>query len=156
MFNPEKSWVVAFAGMDDDGENVIVRYPSWMFFHQDALMEIWRICASSQSMQLTLPGTLRYKKWFCTASACAALIACACNSITGVLSDVERQILDLEMEHALSKRVMLGIIRATRAAAAGHGPDIRSFHILKTAKEDILFRLVSDAHLSVAVECIQV
>lgn len=49
----------------------------------------------------------------------------------------------MQLEHALSKRVMEDVVRIARAAAGQHGPEIRSFKLLQKAKDEIIHALVS-------------
>lgn len=47
---------IALAFDGQGGEDLVVKYPSWTLFHQDALMTVWRACQLTGSSHLDLPG----------------------------------------------------------------------------------------------------
>ena len=63
---PEEHRVYAVdQDLDADGQGTVRFYPCWLFFFQDAWINIWRNCLRSGSSYLSLPGE------------CLKLLACA-------------------------------------------------------------------------------
>lgn len=78
-----------------------------------------------------------------TSSSAVCIITIVLDSFSGRLSQLDKCILHMQLEHALSKRVMEDVVRIARAAAGQHGPEIRSFKLLQKAKDEIIHALVS-------------